>query len=109
MRRPIAVFCLGVLLLGSATGWAAEPTAERQRELRHLLWQDCGSCHGLKMLGGLGPALTPEALAGKDAGGLAATIVHGRLGTAMPPWNRFLDEAEARWLVGLLKRGDIDE
>ena len=42
-------------------------SAERQAKLDHLLLQDCGSCHGLRMTGGLGPALTRDALAGKPA------------------------------------------
>ena len=53
---------LGVLmLLISAFTWAA-PDATRQAELRYLLKQDCGSCHGMTMKGGLGPALLPQTL-----------------------------------------------
>jgi cytochrome c55X len=32
-------------------------------------------------------------------------ILHGRRGTAMPPWSRFLTDAEARWIVEQLKKG----
>lgn len=109
LRKALTVLCSAALLLGGAAGSAAAPSAVRQLELRHLLWQDCGSCHGLRMKGGLGPALTPAALAGKETEGLVATIIHGRPGSAMPPWSRFLDEPEARWLVDLLMKGDIDE
>src|SRR5512139_3637411 len=77
---------------------AAAPDAARARELIALLRQDCGSCHGMRLTGGLGPALTPEALRAKPAESLAATIVSGRPGTAMPPWRRFVSEAEAQWL-----------
>jgi cytochrome c55X len=87
---------------------AASPDVARQRQLLALLKQDCGSCHGMRLTGGLGPALTPEALRTKPAASLVATIVSGRPGTAMPPWRRFLSEAEAEWLVARLVLGDVD-
>lgn len=77
----------------------------RQTELVRLVRQDCGSCHGLTLQGGLGPALLPATLAGKPSDSLAATILHGRPGSAMPPWRRFLNEAEADWIVANLKKG----
>jgi len=77
----------------------------RQAELLHLLTQDCGSCHGLTLHGGLGPALTPTALAGRSAASLRAAILHGRPGTPMAPWSPFLSEAEADWLVERLLKG----
>jgi cytochrome c55X len=88
---------------------APAPEAARARELLHLLRQDCGSCHGMRLTGGLGPPLTPEALRSKPAESLVATIVSGRPGTAMPPWRRFLSEAEAEWLVARMVSGDVDE
>ena len=84
------------------------PDAARQRELTTLLRQDCGSCHGMRMTGGLGPALTPQALRDKPPDALAATIFHGRPGTAMPPWRRFVSGAEATWLVERLMQGVSD-
>lgn len=81
------------------------PTAERQQELVHLVRQDCGSCHGMTLQGGLGPALTPAALRDKAVDSLVATIHGGRPGTPMPPWRRFLSEAEARWIVEQLQAG----
>jgi len=87
---------------------APAPDAVRQRELLALLKQDCGSCHGMRLTGGLGPALTPEALRTKPAASLVATIVSGRPGTAMPPWRRFVSEAEAEWLVARMVVGDVD-
>lgn len=86
----------------------ADPAPARQRELLELLKQDCGSCHGMRLTGGLGPALTPEALRTKPAESLAATIYFGRTGTAMPPWRPFLSEAEARWLVARMIDGATD-
>lgn len=73
--------------------------------LQNLLVQDCGSCHGLTMKGGLGPALLPANLAEKPDAILISTILDGRPGTAMPPWRGLLDEAEAEWITATLRRG----
>lgn len=70
-----------------------------------MVRQDCGSCHGMHLTGGLGPALTPAALADKPAPSMAATIFHGRPGTPMPPWGAFLNEAEAMWIAEQLLSG----
>lgn len=83
--------------------------AARRNELIRLVRQDCGSCHGLTLQGGLGPPLLPEALAGKPTAALKATILHGRPGTAMPAWRQFLNEAEAEWIVTNLQKGFPDE
>ncbi len=89
----------------SASAWADEPSQERQQELRNKLEHDCGSCHGLTLKGGLGPTLLPEALANKTDDFLVQTILKGRAGTAMPPWEAFITEQEALWLVQkLLKK-----
>jgi len=86
-------------------GPTAEPDAVRQKELVWLVRQDCGSCHGMTLQGGLGPALLPADLRDKSAEGLAATIYQGRPGTAMPPWKQFMSEAEADWIVQKLMSG----
>ncbi|MCJ8170842.1 c-type cytochrome [Atopomonas sediminilitoris] len=100
---------LMVALLGAVTfssyGRAEVPDAPRQADLRHLLKQDCGSCHGTRLTGGLGTPLTTTALAGKPREGLIATVLHGRPGTAMPPWQGLLNEAEAAWLIDQLMQG----
>ncbi|MBK9020066.1 MAG: cytochrome c [Sulfuritalea sp.] len=103
-RRPIVVV-LTLLLAGSAVVALAEPTPARQKELIHLVRQDCGSCHGMTLQGGLGPALLPATLAEKPAESLVATIIGGRPGTAMPPWHRFLGEDDAQWIVARLMEG----
>ena len=84
---------------------SADVPVERQQTLRRLLAQDCGSCHGLTLRGGLGPALTREALAGKPPEMLGAAILRGRPGTPMAPWQSFISEAEAAWLVEQLQQG----
>lgn len=81
------------------------PDSPRYRELTHMVRQDCGSCHGLTLAGGLGPALTPQALADVPAEVLVATIVGGRPGTPMPPFRGILSEAEAQWIVEQLLQG----
>ncbi len=88
--------------------YAADGISEdRERELGNLLIQDCGSCHGLQMKGGLGPALLPEQLAGKTAEYLSAVILHGRAGTAMPPWRGLLSPEEANWMAQRLLARDL--
>jgi cytochrome c55X len=77
----------------------------RHAQLRHLLKHDCGSCHGMTLAGGLGPALTRDALADKPLEYIEATILHGRAGTAMPGWQGLLSEADARWIAHRLKEG----
>ena len=97
---------------GGAAGPSAPippaPAPARARELLMLLHRDCGACHGMRLTGGLGPALTPQALRDKPADSLVATIVGGRVGTPMPPWGRFMSDAEAQWLVARLVAGDAD-
>ena len=75
----------------------------RASALRHLLTQDCGSCHGLSLGGGLGPSLQPQSVANKPVEFLAYTILNGRPGTAMPPWSPFLTESEGVWLAREIK------
>ena len=93
-----------LFLVSTATA-ATEPNAARQKELVRLVRQDCGSCHGLTLQGGLGPALLPASLHEKPASSLVATIYYGRPGTPMPPWKQFMSEAEAVWIVQKLMSG----
>lgn len=99
---PVAGTSL-VLLAGLAA--AAEPPAERQDELLYRLRQDCGSCHGMTLKGGLGPSLLPAALADSPSEVLVEVILDGRPGTPMPPWGFEIDRDEAAWLVRRLKEG----
>lgn len=94
---------LAAILAASMSVTPAEIAPPRQAELEHMVVQDCGSCHGLTMKGGLGTPITPEALAGRDREGLAAIILDGIPGTAMPPWRPLVSEAEALWIADWLK------
>lgn len=99
-----AAILAALLLIFSATAVAA-PDVKRQAQLEHLLAQDCGACHGLRMTGGLGPALTREALAGQSTDNLITTVTQGRPGTAMPGWGPLLSPDDIRWLIDLLLQG----
>ena len=99
MHSPPSLLLAGLFCLPAMAGTLG---AERQQELEHLLYQDCGSCHGMRLTGGLGPALTPAALAGKPRELLFHTIREGRNGTPMPPWKHLLADEEISWLVDYL-------
>jgi len=115
MRPGRRLICL---VLACCAGSAAAPgraqappaidPADRQR-LIHLVRQDCGSCHGLRLNGGLGPALTPEALAGKPPAYLEHVILRGLPGTAMPGWQGVLAPDEAAWIAARLLLGFPEE
>lgn len=94
-----------VLVLGLTPAFAEVPP-ERAAALEHMVLQDCGSCHGLTMKGGLGRPLTPEALAPAEPEGLALIILDGIPGTAMPPWRPLITEDEALWIAQYLKSKD---
>ena len=95
---------LGLLITGRVLAESFSPSLERQQTLINMLKHDCGSCHGLNLKGGLGPALLPEALADKSNELLLGTIQEGRKGTAMPPWKKFISKQETVWLVEYLRR-----
>ena len=94
----LAAFLLALAL--PAQG--AEVAPDRAAELRHMVRQDCGSCHGLRLTGGLGSPITPEALEGRDPDDLALLILDGLPGSAMPGWRPLLTEDEARWIADYL-------
>ncbi|MBM3565125.1 MAG: cytochrome c [Alphaproteobacteria bacterium] len=88
-----------------AAGAAGALSPAREKELVHLIRQDCGACHGMTMKGGLGSPLLPETLAGKDDDALKGIIMDGIHGTPMPPWRPLLTEGEVAWIVKKLKEG----
>ncbi|MFA6313159.1 MAG: cytochrome c [Sterolibacterium sp.] len=108
MKSLCLMLCIFQMIEASAQS-APEPTPARQRELIRLVRQDCGSCHGMTLKGGLGSPLVPNSLRDKPASSLAATVVHGRPGTAMPPWKTILAEGEAEWIVSQLLNGFPNE
>lgn len=96
-----------VVLTVAAFSVQTDLTVQRQGELLYILEQDCGSCHGLTMKGGLGPALVLERLQDVSAADLAAIILDGVPGTPMPPWRPLLSEQEALFMAQVLKTGDM--
>ncbi|KEO60094.1 c-type cytochrome [Thioclava indica] len=88
---------------------AGQIPGPRAAELEHMVIQDCGSCHGLTMKGGLGSPLTHDALDGADPGALASIILDGVPGTAMPPWRPLLTEDEAHWIADYLLQGEKEK
>lgn len=107
-ENMVTMVLLGGMLVTGVALSATAPDPARRAELLHLVRQDCGSCHGLTLRGGLGPALTKEALSGKAPVMLREVILHGRPGTPMAPWRSFLTEQEADWVVEMLIEGRLD-
>lgn len=105
-RNCIGVFSLLFFItLGSSKFLLAESLSTHHQTLLHLLRHDCGSCHGLRLLGGLGPPLTPTALTGRSKAYLEDVIYHGVPNMAMPPWKAILSREDIRWLVDRLLEG----
>lgn len=113
LKIPLVGIALVTYLLSLTFVTAAVAASEetlpqaRKDQLSHIVKQDCGSCHGMTLKGGLGPALLPENLAEKPVLFIQHTILYGRTGTAMPPWKTLLTEQEALWISQQLKAGKI--
>jgi len=107
------VFNLGVVTLttaviffsGNFCAMSSELTLAREKQLIHMVKQDCGSCHGMTLKGGLGPTLLPQAMNKLPLQVIKNTILLGRPGTAMPPWQSILTEQEALWISQQLQQG----
>jgi len=103
MSRWILASVLSVL--GTAALAGGPLSDARRTELHDLLIEDCGSCHGLTLHGGLGPALLPQRLRDRSREALIDTVMNGRPNTAMPPWAPLLSRDEAAWLVDQIQQG----
>lgn len=82
---------------------------ERQQELTYMVQQDCGSCHGMTLKGGLGPSLLPERVSVLPKQYLINAVTHGRQGTPMPPWGPILKQNEIIWIVEQLQLGQLGQ
>jgi len=91
-----------LFLILATTASAGEVSSPRAAELRHLVEQDCGACHGMTRKGGLGPDIRAETLQGRDAEGLAQIIKDGIPDTAMPPWGPLLADQDINWIAEYL-------
>ncbi len=93
-----------IAAMASASAGDVAPDATR---LSSLVRQDCGSCHGLTLKGGLGKPLTAEHLRAWSSEQLVSIILDGVPGTPMPPWRPLISEADARWIVDRLQQGNM--
>jgi cytochrome c55X len=100
----ISFFC--VILAALSNNLFAKVSMQRQQELVYMVRQDCGSCHGMTLKGGLGPPLLSERLTKFPKQYLVDTIKYGRPSTAMPPWLPILTEQEIHWIVEWLLQLD---
>lgn len=96
-----------LMCLASTAALAADLTPQRKDELRNLVVQDCGSCHGMTLKGGLGSALRPTDLDGVEANTIAQIVLDGVPGKPMPPWRGLLSDTDALWIAQALKAGVI--
>lgn len=106
MKWRLLPFALASLTAVAAAA-AGELSETRKSELRNLVVQDCGSCHGLTLKGGLGKPLLPENLKTFPDRAVADIILDGIGGTPMPPWRGLLSDSEALWIARALKEGEI--
>jgi cytochrome c55X len=97
---------LALVSLGAGQAGAAGPGVDGAR-LESLVRQDCGSCHGSTLQGGLGKPLTPEHLQSWSREQLVSIILDGVPGTPMPPWRPLLSEDDAQWIAERLRQGDL--
>lgn len=104
--RALSKLAIG---LSAAAGLLVlEARAEVDRaKLANLVKQDCGSCHGLTLKGGLGRPLTREALDHFPQDVIRDIILDGLPGTPMPPWRPLLKVEEAEAIAEMLKRGEV--
>ena len=110
-RSALVLIAAGALLAsaGHAQDFKSDAPASidgaRQSQLIRMVRQDCGSCHGIQLTGGLGPALTRDRMADFPYDSLVAVIYHGRPGTPMPGWKSMISEADAHWIARQLQTG----
>lgn len=97
---------MAVIAAAISRAFASDSAIDTFR-LANLVKQDCGSCHGLTLRGGLGKPLTREHLRQWDRAELVHIILDGVPGTPMPAWRPILTEAEARWIADMLKQGGL--
>lgn len=100
MGRALALVLAALVL---AAPVHAEIGTDKAAQLERLVVQDCGSCHGLTMKGGLGNPITPDLMQHYDREVLRDIILDGIPGTAMPPWRPLMSETEALWIADYLR------
>ncbi len=104
-KAPPILCWLAASLALCGTSLAEAVSEGRARELEQLVRQDCGSCHGMTLKGGLGPDIRAERFAGVPVEVIAKVILDGVPGTPMPPWRPLLSEEDATWIGRYLSGG----
>ncbi|MCW5704399.1 MAG: cytochrome c [Bradyrhizobium sp.] len=109
MRRPTRSLLWPELVfaLVAATAPVLAEEVPNAGKLANLVRQDCGSCHGLTLRGGLGKPLTSENLRIWNREQIVSIILDGVPGTPMPPWRALLSESDARWIAERLQQGNL--
>ncbi len=109
-RESFFVIAIIALFSLSLVARAAEALgAKRKTELIHLLKQDCGSCHGMTLKGGLGPSLLPGVMKSRNKKLIRRIILDGVPDTPMPPWRGLLSAADITYLIDLMQNGVPNE
>ena len=93
MRVAVAGFLL------AAMAWPLSA----QAGVEALFQEHCAECHGADRLGGVGPALIPEALGRMRGPKLAQVIMTGRAATEMPGFADQITTGQAEALAAYLK------
>jgi cytochrome c55X len=98
-REALVIACCAAVPQTAMADPAPDPA-----KLSNLVRQDCGSCHGLTLKGGLGKPLTAQHLRQWDRDQLVHIILDGVPGTPMPGWRPLLTESEAGWIADFLQQ-----
>lgn len=105
MYRPLiyasCILCWSASLYAEES-WNQAVEGARAAQLERLVKQDCGSCHGMTLRGGLGPDIRAETLKGSAPEAIKEIILSGVPGTPMPPWRELLSDSDADWIAGYL-------
>ena len=99
-RALAASICLALIVTSAG---ATEIQPDHAARLERLVVQDCGSCHGLTLKGGLGNPIDAERMRHYAREDLRDIILDGIPGTAMPPWRPLISEGEALWIADYLQ------
>ena len=97
-----------IIALCLVAGMAQASDAVDPAALARLVQQDCGSCHGLTLKGGLGPDLRSENLEHHTTDSLKSVILDGIPDTPMPPWRPLMTDAEAEWVARYLLKPEAE-
>jgi cytochrome c55X len=107
MRFHALTLLVAVSLFSPSGQSGAGLEQDRQQQIIYLLHQDCGSCHGMRLTGGLGPSLVPELMLQRPDAYLRAVISDGIPDTAMPPWANILKPEEINFIIAQLKQPTV--